>query len=356
MNHAEESSSEILSLISLLPDPLDIWASAFVESLVEIIVDLGKPFECRLSNGTSVYSSLVITSHDIKDILRNPKLSPIRKDNRASVQGTLHRVSAIYDLSDNVVGLTLRVGKHIQSNIKLIADILDSDESVLFVGPPGFGKTTYLRQAACYLSTVGERRVMIVDTSNEIGGDCTPPHAAVGNARRLMVPERTQQYKTMLEAVQNHNPQVVIVDEISDRNEARACQTIASRGVTLLASAHGKSLSSIIDNYEINVVLGSIVDATISDENAKKQDGNKVSLHRRNAPAFTKAIEIVDFNKIKVYPSVQRYIDNHLKGEDIRPEERSIDSEGNLQIKQEVTITDEQFPLKDKLSAFSGRL
>jgi len=354
----EESSSEIRTLVNLLPDPLNIWASAYLESLVEIIVDLGRPFECRLSNDTSVFNSIVVTAGDIKDMLRNPKLSNIRKDNRASVEGTLHRVSAIFDLEDNVIGLTLRVGKYIESNIKLIADLLDSDESILFIGVPGSGKTTALRQAANYLSTVGERRVMIVDTSNEIGGDCTPPHASVGNARRLMVSERERQYKTMLEAVQNHNPQVLIVDEISDRSEARACQTIASRGVVLLASVHGENLSSVMNNYEINSVLGSIVDATISDENAKKNEGNKVSLHRRNVPAFTKAVEIVNYNKIKVYPNVQSFVDATLKRTDIRPEERSI-VDGELVVKQELRITEEgnsEFPLKNKLSSFHGRL
>ena len=159
-------------------------------------------------------------------------LGEVGGDNRAGIDGTLHRISMIRNRRGTVIGLTCRVGRAVKGAAELCKDLVSSEESssVLLLGPPGVGKTTAIREMSRLLSADFNQRVVIVDTSNEIG-DGDVAHPGVGNSRRMQVADPKLQHAVLIEAVENHTPQVVIVDEIGTEEEAMAARTISERGV-----------------------------------------------------------------------------------------------------------------------------
>lgn len=334
----EAFDSAAASLVALLPDTFRDFARSYdLHSLIEIVCDQSRPLSLRFADRT-IDSDFLVTHADLEYICESRALAPFQSDNRAGVEGTLHRISRISDRNGNVVGLTMRCGRIIENSIELMADLLDTGESILFVGTPGAGKTTAIRQACRYLAE--HKRVMIVDTSNEIAGDGSAPHAAVGAARRMQVPQRDRQHEVLTEAVQNHTPEVVVVDELANRQEAEACCSIAERGVQMIASAHGRNLESVVNNKRINDVLGRVMDATVSDTVAEKNGGGKIVLLRRNAAAFKIVVEVVGFGKLLIHHDAQRSVDMLLRGKPLHPESRWVDASGVVHKREEIYTED----------------
>lgn len=325
-------NSESLSLINLLPDYIQKWCQPFdLDELVEITLDYGRPMVFRFLDNSEIISSFKIAYSDLNEILENKKLGQFSTDNRAGIESTLHRISQILDRDGNVIGLTLRVGRHIETSIKLIADLLDDETaSILFIGVPGSGKSTLLRQSARYLADAVECRVMIVDSSNELAGEGHIPHAAIGSARRMMVSKRSDQPNVMIEAVCNHSPEVIIIDEISRKAEAEACSYIKERGVRLIATAHAANLKGLIANKQINDVIGKVDSAAVKDSNKEDNGNRKFTVERIYDSTFNIIVEIVDFNKVNIYRDPSDSVDKILRGQEVVPEQRFLNSSGEV--------------------------
>ncbi|KAK9908951.1 hypothetical protein WJX75_005083 [Coccomyxa subellipsoidea] len=261
-------------------------------SLLEVVLDLGRRPEARFLGvgGGEYLRDAEITWDDLK--AAEDAVGDFGSDNRAGVQGTLHRISAMRSRKGTIVGLTCRVGRAVTGHVDMIRDILDVPNSVLFLGRPGVGKTTVIREMARILSDDLKKRVVIVDTSNEIGGDGDVPHPAIGGARRMQVPDPSQQHKVMVEAVENHMPEIVIVDEIGTEAEALACRTIAERGVQLIATAHGQLLENLLKNPTLSDLVGGIQSVTLGDEEARARGTQKSVLERKAPPTFPLVIEM----------------------------------------------------------------
>lgn len=262
--------------------------------LLEVVLDLGRRPEARFlgSCGGEYLREAPITKEDLLHAER--ALGDFGGDNRAGVEGTLHRISAIRNRRGAVVGLTCRVGRAVTGHIDMIRDILTIPNSILFLGRPGVGKTTVIREMARVLSDELHKRVVIVDTSNEIGGDGDVPHPAIGGARRMQVPDPSQQHRVMIEAVENHMPEIVIVDEIGTEAEALACRTIAERGVQLIGTAHGQLLENLMKNPTLSDLVGGICSVTLGDEEARSRGTQKSVLERKAPPTFPLVIEMRD--------------------------------------------------------------
>jgi len=325
-----ESIESISSLIELLPTEV-VRRIVHPENLIEIILDLGRPLELRYNDGDSVIHDYIISQNQINFVCK--QLGEFGPDNRVGVDGTLHRISRILNRHNETIGLTCRIGKPFYGSVDLIKDILDRGLSVLILGKPGRGKTTRLRDSARYLSTDCNKRVVIVDTSNEIAGDGNIPHSAVGRSRRLQVPLGKTQHLLMIEAVENHTPEVVIIDEISTVQEAEAARSIAQRGVQLLATAHGNELEDILNNPPLASLVGGVNIVTLSDELAKQRGLNsKTVLERKHDPTFDVIVEIIDYNTIAVHPSTTDAVDAMLSGGYCQPEKR-------VNVNSEVVVT-----------------
>lgn len=304
-------------LLQLLPTKLRKLIDNNID-ITEFILDLGRPFEVRYGQQTSIYDSYIITRKEID--FAESKLGPFGQDNRAGIDETLHRISKIVTRSGETVGLTCRVGRNIEGSIEGLKSFLDKGLSVLLLGAPGVGKTTRLREIARYLSKT--RRVVIVDTSNEIAGEGKIPHPAVGRSRRLQVPFDKGQHAVMIEAVENHTPETVIIDEISTIPEADASRTISQRGVQLVATAHGRTLTDFVNNPPLRELVGGVNVVTLSDDRATvENDGKKTLLERKTEPSFDVIVEIVDYTTICVHPCVTDAVDAILRGGEARPEE-----------------------------------
>lgn len=294
------------------------------DTLVEIVLDLGRPLELRYSSGeVEIYEDYYITE-PVLDQITN-KLSSFGPDNRAGIDGTLHRISRIQNRHLKTIGLTCRVGKPFYGSVDLLKDLLDNGHNILLLGSPGIGKTTKLRDAARYLSTEGRKRVVIVDTSNEIAGDGNVTHIAVGRSRRLQVPYERNQHIVMIEAVENHTPQVIVIDEISAIQEAQAARTIAQRGVQLIATAHGKKLEDLLNNPPLADLIGGINVVTLSDDLAKQRGlTSKTVQERKTDPTFDVVVELLSYDEIAVHTNVKEAVDALLLGGFCRAEERRI--------------------------------
>ncbi|GAB4813775.1 hypothetical protein N2152v2_000821 [Parachlorella kessleri] len=295
----EEDGSVIVrddldSLLQLLPadirDPLVNHPKR--ASLLEVVLDLGRRPEARFlgERGGEYLREAEITREDLD--AAEAAVGEFGGDNRAGVQGTLHRISAIRNRRGTVVGLTCRVGRAVTGHIDMIRDILDVPNSVLFLGRPGVGKTTVIREMARVLSDDLQKRVVIVDTSNEIGGDGDVPHPAIGSARRMQVPDPSEQRRIMIEAVENHTPEIIIIDEIGTEAEALACRTIAERGVQLIGTAHGQLLENLMKNPTLSDLVGGICSVTLGDEEARQRGTQKSVLERKAPPTFPLVIEM----------------------------------------------------------------
>ena len=281
------------------------------EKIVEIIIDLGRRPEARFPTGPEYLSQKIISWQDLDYITK--RISKFSNENRAGIELTLHRISCIRNRQFLITGLTCRIGRAVFGSICLARDLLESGQSILVLGKPGVGKTTIIREIARVLSDEMEKRVVIIDTSNEIAGDSDIPHSAIGKARRMQVSQTNYQHQIMIEAVENHMPQVIIIDEIGTELEALAARTIAEKGVQLVGTTHGNCLENLIQNPLLADLIGGIQCVTLSDEEAKRRKTQKTILERKTYPAFPIAIEINEQNLWTIHESVQESIDLLLR-------------------------------------------
>lgn len=282
------------------------------DKLIEIVLDLGRRPEARFTTGPEYLSQKIISWQDIDYIAK--RISKFSGENRAGIERTLHRISCIRNRQFLINGLTCRVGRAIFGTISIIRDLLESGESILILGKPGVGKTTIIREIARVLSNEMEKRVIIIDTSNEIAGDSDVPHSGIGRARRMQVPKTELQHKIMIEAIENHMPQVIVIDEIGTELEALAARTIAEKGVQLVGTTHGNCLENLIKNPALSDLVGGIQYVTISDEEAKRRGTQKSILERKSYPAFQLAIEVNNLNSWTIHENVESSIDLILRG------------------------------------------
>jgi stage III sporulation protein SpoIIIAA len=282
------------------------------EKLIEIVMDLGRRPEARFSTGPEYLSQKIISWQDLDYTTK--RISKFSNENRAGIERTLHRISCIRNRQFLINGLTCRIGRAIFGTISSVRDLLESEQSILLLGKPGVGKTTIIREIARVLSDEMEKRVIIVDTSNEIAGDSDVPHSGIGRARRMQVAKTELQHQIMIEAVENHMPQVIIIDEIGTELEALAARTIAEKGVQLVGTTHGNCLENLIKNPSLSDLIGGIQYVTLSDDEAKRRGTQKSILERKAYPAFQIVIEINEPNSWTIHENVKDSIDLLLKG------------------------------------------
>jgi len=320
------TGDEVELLLAVLPDNLRAAIARLDQrhTLVEIVMDLGRSPEVRAFGGTTVFEDLEVGAADLVHV--TARIGDFGDDNRAGIARTLHRISCIRNRKGGVIGLTLRVGRAVFGTVEIVRDIVVSGRSILLLGRPGVGKTTMLRETARILSE--SRRVVIVDTSNEIGGDGDIPHPAVGRARRMQVATPALQHEVMIEAVENHNPEVIVIDEIGRAIEAEAARTIAERGVQLIGTAHGNTLENLLINPTLSDLIGGIESVTLSDEEARRRGTQKSVLERRAPPTFDVLVEIQDFQRLAVHHDIAAAVDALLRGRPLRPELRYTDAAG----------------------------
>lgn len=333
-------TDDIHELKRVLPPPLSeaIDTIGNTDDLLEIVVDLGRMPTARYVEGEITLLDREVTREDIDAIVS--RIGAFDTDNRAGMERTLHRISAIRNRRGDVVGLTCRVGRAVYGTIDIIQDLIESGQSVLMMGPPGVGKTTMLREAARVLAET--KRVVIVDTSNEIGGDGDVPHPAIGKARRMQVSQPERQHEVMIEAVENHNPEVIVIDEIGRELEAQAARTIAERGVQLIGTAHGNSLENLMLNPTLSDLVGGIESVTLSDEEARRRGTQKSVLERRAPPTFDVLIELQNRNRLAVHEDVSAAVDAQLRGRPLPIEMRARNAAGEIEI--ETTQPDSRQP------------
>lgn len=300
------------------------------ENLLEVILDLGRLPTARFVDHEIILSTKETTIEEINYVVE--RIGEFDSDNRAGLERTLHRISAIRNRRGNIVGLTCRVGRAVYGTTDIIKDLIESGKSLLLLGRPGIGKTTMLRESARILAD--GKRVVIVDTSNEIGGDGDVPHPAVGRARRMQVATPSQQHEVMIEAVENHNPEVIVIDEIGRELEAAAARTIAERGVQLIGTAHGNTLENLLLNPTLSDLVGGIESVTLSDEEARRRGTQKTVLERRSLPTFDVLIEIQNRDRLAVHSDVAAAVDSLLRGYPLPPEIRSREAGGEIRIEK----------------------
>jgi stage III sporulation protein SpoIIIAA len=302
------------------------------DDLLEVILDLGRVPTARYIDQEETLSQVEFAHADIEYVVE--RISAFDTDNRAGMERTLHRIAAIRNRRGEIVGLTCRVGRAVYGTTDIIQDLIESGKSLLLLGRPGIGKTTMLREAARLLAE--KKRVVIVDTSNEIGGDGDVPHPAVGRARRMQVSTPALQHEVMIEAVENHNPEVIVIDEIGRELEAAAARTIAERGVQLIGTAHGNTLENLLLNPTLSDLVGGIESVTLSDEEARRRGTQKTVLERRSPPTFDMLIEIQTRDRLAVHLDVGDSVDALLRGYPIPPEVRSRDEHGEIHIEHSI--------------------
>src|SRR6187431_2161540 len=294
--------------------------------LLEVVMDLGRRPQARFTTGEEDLLDREVTEADIAHVIDH--IGAFGDDNRAGIERTLHRISAIRNRAGKVVGLTCRVGRAVYGTISIIRDLVESGESVLLLGRPGVGKTTMLREVARVLAEDLRKRVVIVDTSNEIAGDGDIPHPSIGRSRRMQVPTPALQHAVMIEAVENHMPEVIVIDEIGTELEAAAARTIAERGVQLIGTAHGNTLENLMMNPTLSDLIGGIQSVTLSDEEARRRGTQKSILERKAPPTFDVIVEIQDRERVAVHSDVAETVDALLRGDAVAPELRWRDEEG----------------------------
>ena len=300
--------------------------------LLEVVLDLGRLPEARFPTAEVVLSEQEVSREDIEHVIS--RIGVYSDDNRAGIERTLHRISAIRNREGRIVGLTLRVGRAVYGTINIIEDLIKSGKSILLLGRPGVGKTTMLREVARVFADELKKRAVVVDTSNEIAGDGDIPHPAIGHARRMQVPTPQLQHAVMIEAVENHMPEVIIIDEIGTELEARAARTIAERGVQLVATAHGNTLENLIMNPTLSDLIGGIQTVTLGDEEARRRGTQKSILERKAPPTFDILVEIQDWERVAVHSDVAVVVDALLRGRSIHPEVRWLDETAEVRREQ----------------------
>lgn len=332
-------ADDLDKLLEILPDficqPLAKHPNR--KYLIEVVIDLGRRPEARFPNGPEYLSSRIISWQDLDYCIK--RVGNFGVDNRSGIERTLHRISAIRNRKGNIIGLTCRVGRAIFGTISIIRDLLEKGQSLLFLGKPGVGKTTAIREVARVLADEMEKRVVIIDTSNEIAGDGDIPHPAIGRARRMQVARPELQHQVMIEAVENHMPEVIIIDEIGTELEALAARTIAERGVQLVGTAHGNYLESLIKNPTLSDLIGGIQYVTLSDEEAKRRGSQKSILERKAIPAFQVAIEIHERDNWIVHEKVDEAVDQILQGAILFIQRRKFNKDGSICIQYEQSLS-----------------
>lgn len=325
-------TDDLNKLLEVLPEFIRLSLSKHSKRqyLIEVVMDLGRRPEARFPDGPEYLGTKNIDWYDLDYCIK--KLGNFSGDNRSGIEYTLHRISSIKNRDGSIIGLTCRVGRAIFGTISIIRDLLEKGDSLLLLGKPGVGKTTAIREIARVLADEMEKRVVIIDTSNEIAGDGDIPHPAIGRARRMQVSRPELQHQVMIEAVENHMPEVIIIDEIGSELEALAARTIAERGVQLVGTAHGNYLESLIKNPTLADLIGGIQSVTLGDDEAKRRGSQKSIIERRASPAFNIAIEIHDRNKWIVHEKVDKAVDQILNGSLFICQSRKLNNDGSISI------------------------
>jgi stage III sporulation protein SpoIIIAA len=307
------ANNDLEKLIENLPFFIQEYLNkhAYKDELIEIVVDLGRRPEARFTYGPEYLSPKIISWQDLDYITQ--RISKFSNENRAGIERTLHRISCIRNRQFLINGLTCRIGRAVVGTISIIRDLLESDKSILILGRPGVGKTTIIREIGRVLADEMEQRVIIIDTSNEIAGDSDIPHFGIGRARRMQVSKTELQHQVMIEAVENHMPQVIIIDEIGTELEVLAARTIAEKGVKLIGTTHGNSLENLIKNPTLAELIGGIQYVTLSDEEAKRRGTQKSILERKAYPTFELVIEINSLNSWTIHEDVSNSVDLVLR-------------------------------------------
>ena len=332
-----EQTTQVLEdlrmLLAILPVSVreEIEQIGQVDELLEVVLDLGRRPTARYTFGERTLRDAEVTTAEI-DVVVNG-VGDFDDDNRAGIARTLHRIAAIRNRRAEVVGLTCRVGRAVYGTIDIVSDLVEEGKSILLLGRPGVGKTTMLREMARVLSE--RKRVIIVDTSNEIGGDGDIPHPAVGRARRMQVPRPAHQHEVMIEAVENHNPEVIIIDEIGREREAAAARTINERGVQLIGTAHGNNIENLLLNPTLSDLVGGIESVTLSDDEARRRGTQKTVLERRAPPTFDILIEIQDRHRLAIHRDVAVAVDSMLRGRSLDVEIRHRDEDGEIHVEKD---------------------
>ena len=331
------AANDTLLLVATLPPELQAALHRLpLEELVEVVMDLGRPPEARFPDRVVRLAEKPVTHEELAHVTAH--VGEFSDDNRAGIERTLHRISGIRNRKGQIVGLTLRVGRAVLGVIEILRDLVESGQSILILGRPGVGKTTKLREMARVLADDFGRRVIVIDTSNEIAGDGDIPHPGIGNARRMQVPRVDRQHAVMIEAVENHMPEVIIVDEIGTEAEAAAARTIAERGVQLIGTAHGNTLENLIKNPTLSDLVGGVQVVTLSDEEARRRHTTKTVSERRAPPTFEIVVEMVDRDEVIVHRDTAAAVDSALRGFAPRGERREQGADGQVHVREEEPV------------------
>ncbi|UZQ52851.1 AAA family ATPase [Trichothermofontia sichuanensis B231] len=337
-------TDDLNQLLDILPDELQsrLRHHPDRDQLVEVVMDLGRVPEARFPHRVEELSANPVTRPVLATCVQ--RVGSFSSDNRAGIEQTLHRISAIRNRTGDVVGLTCRVGRAIFGTTNMIRDLVETGRSLLLLGRPGVGKTTALREIARVLADELRKRVVIIDTSNEIAGDGDIPHPAIGRARRMQVARPELQHQVMIEAVENHMPEVIIIDEIGTELEALAARTIAERGVQLVGTAHGNQIANLIKNPTLSDLIGGIQSVTLGDEEARRRGSQKTVLERKAPPTFEIAIEMLERQRWVVHEQVAETVDSILRGRPISPQIRTINEAGKVVITRELPPVEADVP------------
>jgi len=331
-------TDDLKQLLQILPPELGqiLENHPQLDNLVEVVLDLGRRPEARFPHQAEYLSETAITQAQLDDCIE--RVGIFGGDNRAGIERTLHRISAIRNRTGKIIGLTCRVGRAVFGTISMIRDLVETGQSILMLGRPGVGKTTALREIARVLADELNKRVVIIDTSNEIAGDGDITHPAIGRARRMQVARPELQHQVMIEAVENHMPEVIVIDEIGTELEALAARTIAERGVQLVGTAHGNQIENLIKNPTLSDLIGGIQAVTLGDEEARRRRTQKTVLERKSPPTFDIAVEMLERHRWVVHESVADTVDTLLRGRQPNPQMRTVDDSGKVTMTREIPV------------------
>ena len=327
------SADDIHLLVATLPVEFQTELRQLaLDELIEVVMDLGRPPEARFPDRVERLAEKPVSHEDLAHVVA--LIGEFSDDNRAGIERTLHRISAIRNRKGQVVGLTLRVGRAVFGTIELLRGLIETGQNLLILGRPGVGKTTKLREMARVLADDLQKRVIVIDTSNEIAGDGDVPHPGIGGARRMQVARPQRQHAVMIEAVENHMPEVIIVDEIGTEAEAAAARTIAERGVQLIGTAHGTTLENLVINPTLSDLVGGVQTVTLSDEEARRRRTTKTVSERRSPPTFDIVVEMVDRHEVIVHRDTAAAVDTLLRGFPPSGERREQAGNGHVHVQE----------------------
>jgi stage III sporulation protein SpoIIIAA len=328
-------TDDLPKLLDILPEEIrsSLQQHPQRDSLIEVVMDLGRFPEVRFPGTSEYLFQTPVTQEQLNYCVE--RVGHFSGDNRAGIERTLHRISAIRNRPGEIIGLTCRVGRAIFGTIGMIRDLVETGKSILMLGRPGVGKTTALREIARVLADELHKRVVIIDTSNEIAGDGDIPHPAIGRARRMQVARPELQHQVMIEAVENHMPEVIVIDEIGTELEALAARTIAERGVQLVGTAHGNQIENLIKNPTLSDLVGGIQAVTLGDDEARRRGSQKTVLERKAPPTFEIAVEMLERQRWVIHESVSDTVDDLLRGRQPNPQVRTTTENGKVTVTRE---------------------